>query len=95
MPSTPLIAPAPLAREAFVRSMRRVASSVAVVATNGPAGSEVNNRTADYGMQFRKDMPVLQSTKAFKTVILENGKRVSVGDFIDETTEEKNQRSSD
>ena len=30
--------PAPLARDAFVRSMRRVASSVAVVTTDGPAG---------------------------------------------------------
>ena len=84
-------------------NIRTLAASVLAIglmapvamATNGPAGSEVNNRTADYGMQFRKDMPVLQSTKAFKTVILENGKRVSVGDFIDETTEEKNQRSSD
>ena len=31
-------APTPLARDAFVRTMRRVASSVAVVATDGPAG---------------------------------------------------------
>lgn len=38
MPSTPHIPPASLAREAFVRAMRRVASSVAVVATDGPAG---------------------------------------------------------
>ncbi len=41
MPSTARTArtaPTPLARDAFVRSMRRVASSVAVVATDGPAG---------------------------------------------------------
>jgi flavin reductase (DIM6/NTAB) family NADH-FMN oxidoreductase RutF len=31
-------APTPLARDAFVRTMRRVASSVAVVATDGPGG---------------------------------------------------------
>ena len=38
MPSTTHNAPTPTARDAFVRSMRRVASSVAVVATDGPAG---------------------------------------------------------
>ena len=38
MTSTSGTAPTPLAREAFVRAMRRVASSVAVVATDGPAG---------------------------------------------------------
>ncbi len=64
------------------------------MATDESAGSEVNNRNADYGQHYRKDMPVLQTTKAFKAVVFENGKRVSVGDFIDETTEEKNQRSS-
>ena len=38
MPSTTHNAHTPSARDAFVRSMRRVASSVAVVATDGPAG---------------------------------------------------------
>jgi flavin reductase (DIM6/NTAB) family NADH-FMN oxidoreductase RutF len=38
MTSTTRTAPTPLARDAFVRTMRRVASSVAVVATDGPAG---------------------------------------------------------
>ena len=38
MPSTTPNAPTPMARDAFVRSMRRVASSVAVVSTDGPAG---------------------------------------------------------
>jgi flavin reductase (DIM6/NTAB) family NADH-FMN oxidoreductase RutF len=38
MPSTPHNAPTPLARDAFVRTMRRVANSVAVVATDGPGG---------------------------------------------------------
>ncbi len=38
MPSTSHTAPTPSARDAFVRTMRRVASSVAVVATDGPAG---------------------------------------------------------
>jgi hypothetical protein len=64
------------------------------IAMEGPAGSEVNNRNADYGMEYRKNMPVLQSTKAFTAVVLKNGKRASIGDFIDETTEETNQRSS-
>ena len=66
----------------------------AAIAMDGPAGSEVTNHVADYGMQYRKNMPVLQTTKAFNAVIFENGKRVSIGDFIDETAEEKNQRSS-
>ena len=38
MTSTSGTAPTPLARDAFVRTMRRVASSVAVVATDGPGG---------------------------------------------------------
>ena len=38
MTSTPNNVSLSLARDAFVRSMRRVASSVAVVATDGPAG---------------------------------------------------------
>lgn len=38
MPNSPNNAPAPLARDVFVRTMRRVANSVAVVATDGPAG---------------------------------------------------------
>jgi hypothetical protein len=63
-------------------------------AMDGSAGSEVNNHVADYGMQYRKNMPVLQSTKALKVLVLPNGRRASVGDFIDETTEETNQRSS-
>jgi hypothetical protein len=63
-------------------------------AMNDVAGSEVTNHVADYGVQYRKNMPVLKSTKAFTAVLFENGKRTSIGDFIDETAEEKNQRSS-
>lgn len=64
------------------------------MAMDGPAGSEVTNHIADYGMQYRKNMPILQSTKALKVLGFENGRRASVGDFVDETTEETNQRSS-
>jgi hypothetical protein len=85
-----------------IMNIRTIAASIlalgllapVAMAMDGPAGSEVNNRNADYGLQYRKNMPVLQSTKAFTAVVFQNGKRVSIGDFIDETTEETNQRSS-
>jgi hypothetical protein len=84
-----------------IMNIRTVAASIlalgllapVAMAMDGPAGSEVSNHVADYGMQYRKNMPVLQSTKAFSAVVFQNGRRVSIGDFIDETTEETNQRS--
>jgi hypothetical protein len=60
------------------------------VASDGPAGSEVTNHHGDY---INKDVPTLY-TKPFKAPIILPKKRGRVGNFVDETIEEQNQRSS-
>ncbi len=60
------------------------------MAAGGPAGSEVNNRISDYGNVEL----ATSSTKAFSAVVVTKVKRGSIGNFIDETAEEKNNRSS-
>jgi hypothetical protein len=79
-------------------TIRTIAASVLALgllapmafAGNGPAGSEVNNRKADY--------PVVEtynsSTQGFAATPLPRVKRGPVGDFVDETPQDSNERSS-
>ncbi len=60
------------------------------MAADGVAGSEVNNRRIDYPTA---DVSTY-STKAFSAAAVVTTKRATVGDYVDETNEEKNQRSS-
>jgi hypothetical protein len=60
------------------------------VASDGPAGWEVNNHNADYPVMIQKSA----STKAFGAIVVKPDKTGRVGAFIDETPEESNQRSS-
>jgi hypothetical protein len=60
------------------------------MASDGPAGSEVNNHNADYPVMTQKSA----STKAFGAFVVKQAKSRRVGAFVNETPEESNQRSS-
>ncbi len=79
-------------------TIRTIAASVLALgllapvafAGNGPAGTEVNNRKADYGIEQNFD----SSTQGFAATPLPRKNRGPVGDFVDETPEESNDRSN-
>jgi hypothetical protein len=79
-------------------TIRTIAASIlalgllapAAFAGNGPAGSEVTNHHGDYVVVDDS----ASSTKGFSALAAPVAKRGPVGDFIDETTEESNQRST-
>jgi hypothetical protein len=81
-----------------IMTFRTIAASVLALgllapvafAADGPAGSEVNNHRADY---LVKDDAV-SSTQGFSAQAAPVAKRGPVGDFIDETAQESNERSS-
>lgn len=62
---------------------------------NEPAGSEVDNKNADYPVAADAGSTYSGSTKAFAVPGIVQGKvRFNTGDYIDETNVERNQRSS-
>jgi hypothetical protein len=62
---------------------------------NSPAGSEVNNKVADYAVGADVGSTTVGSTEALSVTTDYNGKgHFNTGDFIDETNVERNQRSS-
>jgi hypothetical protein len=74
-----------------------LAASVLALGLAAPAfaqSSDSDNRIADYGT--RKDVVVesFGSTNAAADVLFKkSGKRLSTGDYVDESVEERNQRS--
>jgi hypothetical protein len=67
-------------------------SPVVASAQSDYACSQVNNQRADYGDCDAVTTNVASAALAAPSVT--NGPKASIGDFIDETTVEKNQRSS-
>jgi hypothetical protein len=62
---------------------------------NAPAGSEVDNKNADYLDSANVGSTYVDSTKAFAIPGVAKGKiHFNTGDYIDETNVERNQRSS-
>jgi hypothetical protein len=60
------------------------------MASDGPAGSEVNNRHGDY---IGKEAPTAY-VEPFQALKIRPKKHRPVGEYVDETIEEQHQRSS-
>jgi hypothetical protein len=70
------------------------------MACDSPAGSEVDNKHGDYLVKDGSDVctqikrPHMTQRKSLSAPVAGPIKRGSIGEFIDETTEEQHQRSS-
>jgi hypothetical protein len=78
---------------------RTLAASVLALGLLAPASfaastdcSEVNNRVADYGTCSVDNSPA--ATNAFSATAVDAGSAGPVGDYVDETPAESNQRSN-
>lgn len=75
-------------------SLAAAALAIGLAAPAFAQSSDTDNRNADYGP--RKDVIVesFGSTNAAADVLVtKSGKRFSTGDYVDESVEERNQRS--
>jgi hypothetical protein len=85
----------------YIMNIHTIAASILALGLLSPVAfagsndqcSQVNNRIADYGPCTDSQSTETYSTKPFSAEAVQNGKRDRVGDFIDETPEETNQRS--
>jgi hypothetical protein len=75
-----------------------LAASVLALGLAAPAfaqSSDSDNRIADYGLSKGVIVESFGSTNAAADVLVtKSGKRFSTGDYVDESVEERNQRSS-
>jgi hypothetical protein len=81
--------------------MNKIAFALAATLALGVAApafaqsQDSSNRIADYGTRTESVSSDFGGTEAFKAVKLgKAGKSLNTGDYIDETLEEKNQRTS-